>query len=114
MRHLYILLLLLLLVGTSRANAQFAADTARGLVGEEVRLPLRYVSAPDDTLDVITLAGEFLLSNSTVQCARSENRSSAVWVIGLSDCRSFANPRKLSGRRSCGVTSRKKYPTGQT
>jgi hypothetical protein len=47
------------------ASAQIVVDTARGLVGEEVRLALRATSAID-SIDRFTLRGSFHLGNATV------------------------------------------------
>jgi hypothetical protein len=63
---LYRYLLLLVLAFTpAAARAQVAADTARGLVGEEVRLAMR-TSGALDAADSLTLRGSFHLGNATV------------------------------------------------
>jgi hypothetical protein len=66
-RLCYLILFIIAIVcgGTLPATAQFAVDDARGLVGKEVRVPLRY-SDPRDSLDSISVSGRLHLGNATV------------------------------------------------
>lgn len=65
LRIALVALALSVVVPTMHAAAQIVADTARGLVGKEVRLSLRTASALDE-VDSLTLRGSFLLGNATV------------------------------------------------
>jgi hypothetical protein len=47
-------------------HAQILVDSARGIVGAEARLPIRYAGTPVDSIGTIAVEGEFLLSNATV------------------------------------------------
>jgi hypothetical protein len=51
--------------GALPAAAQLAVDDARGLVGQEVRVPLRYTGSRD-SLDSISVSGRLHLGNATV------------------------------------------------
>jgi hypothetical protein len=51
--------------GALPATAQLVVGDARGLVGQEVRVPLRYIG-PRDSLDSISVSGSLHLSNATV------------------------------------------------
>lgn len=59
------LIALTFILTSIHAHAQVIADTARGLVGDEVRLALR-TGVAIDSADSIILRGTFLLSNPTV------------------------------------------------
>ncbi len=59
------LAILLLTLASGSVRAQISVSDVHGIVGEEVRLPVRYLGTID-SLEPVTIAGSFLLGNPTV------------------------------------------------